>query len=147
VDAGPDDASDAGAAVVKINEVESSGGTPDDWVELTNIGSSPADLSNWVIRDNDDTHSFVIAAGTTLAPGAFIAFDVTVGDAGTFGLGGSDSARLYDPSATLVDSYTWTAHATTTYGRCPDGTGGFVTTTASTKGAANACPAPDAGGD
>ena len=58
----------------------------------------------------------------------------------SFGLGGADSARLFAADGTtLVDSYTWTAHAATTYGRCPDGTGAFATTTASTKGAANAC--------
>jgi hypothetical protein len=134
---------DAGAApaIVKINEVESSGGIPDDWVELTNVGGSTADLSGWIVKDNDDTHLFVIPAGTMLAPGAFLALDVAV----SFGLGASDSARIYDPSLTLVDTYTWTSHATTTYGRCPDGTGPFVTTIASTKGTANACPVADAG--
>jgi hypothetical protein len=132
---------DAGVAIPRINEVESMGGTPGDWVELTNIGTVTADLSGWVIRDNGTTNMFVIPAGTTLAPGAFVAIDVS-------GLGDSDMARLFDPSATLVDSYTWTAPAaTTTYGRCPNGTGDFVTTTASTKGAANACPATDAGSD
>ena len=41
-----------------------------------------------------------------------------------------------------VDSYSWTAHAVaTTYGRCPNGTGAFTTTAASTRGAANVCPA------
>jgi hypothetical protein len=44
-----------------------------------------------------------------------------------------------------VDSYSWTSHASTTYGRCADGTGPFVTTVASTKGAPNACPPPPAG--
>ena len=38
-----------------------------------------------------------------------------------------------------MTSYTWTAHAATTYGRCPNGTGAFATTAASTKGAANDC--------
>ena len=57
-----------------------------------------------------------------------------------FGLGGADSARLYDASSTLVESYTWTAHALQTYGRCKDGVGEFADTKAPTKGAANACP-------
>ncbi|ABW13664.1 conserved hypothetical protein [Parafrankia sp. EAN1pec] len=48
--------------------------------------------------------------------------------------------RLYQPGGTtLVDSYTWTSHATTTYGRCPDGSGAFTTTSASTRGTANSC--------
>ncbi|WP_424637583.1 lamin tail domain-containing protein [Embleya sp. AB8] len=121
---------------VRINEVESSGGTPGDWIELVNTGSSTADLSRWVLKDNDDAHSYTIAAGTKLAPGAFLAFDVE----SAFGLGSADSARLFRPGgSTLVDSYTWTSHAATTYGRCPDGVGAFTTTAASTKGAANAC--------
>ena len=43
------------------------------------------------------------------------------------------------PPAALVDSYVWTAHATTTYGRCPNGTGAFSPRPRSTKGAANDC--------
>ncbi|MET7395221.1 lamin tail domain-containing protein [Dactylosporangium sp. NPDC005572] len=119
---------------VRINEVESNGGTPGDWIELANTGATPADVSGWVLKDNDDTHVFAIPAGTVLAAGGFAAFDVEV----SYGLGGADSARLFlADGVTLVDSYSWTAHATTTYGRC--GTG-FTTTTAPTKGAANACP-------
>jgi hypothetical protein len=124
---------------VRINEVESSGGDPGDWIELTNIGASSVDLSGWVLKDNDNSHVYTIASGTTLAAGGFEAFDVE----SSFGLGSSDSARLYEPDgSTLVDSYSWTSHASTTYGRCPDGTGAFVTTVASTKGAPNACPPP-----
>ncbi len=114
---------------------------PGDWIELTNTGTAAVDLSSWVLKDNDDSHVYTIASGTTLAPGAFKAFDVDA----TFGLGSSDSARLYQPGgSTLVDSYSWTSHASTTYGRCADGTGAFVTTVASTKGAANSCPPPAA---
>jgi hypothetical protein len=78
----------------------------------------------------------VIPAGTTLGPNTFLVVDESsLG----FGLGSGDDVRLFDPSAVLFESYTWTAHATTTYGRCPDGTGAFVETTAPTKGTANAC--------
>jgi hypothetical protein len=124
---------------VRINEVESNGGTPGDWVELVNTGSVAADVSGWVIKDNDNSHVFTISSGTSLAPGGYLALDVDP----VYGLGSADSARLFRPGgSTLVDTYTWTAHATTTYGRCADGTGAFTTTTASTKGAANACPVP-----
>ncbi|WP_218825698.1 lamin tail domain-containing protein [Streptosporangium subroseum] len=127
------------SSVVKINEVESNGGTPGDWVELVNTGAAPVDVSGWVVKDNDDTHAYTVAAGTTVAAGAFLALDVDP----VFGLGGADSARLFLPDATtLVDSYSWTAHAATTYGRCPNGTGAFVTVTTSTKGAANDCGTP-----
>ena len=63
-----------------------------------------------------------------------------------FGLGGGDSARLFPPMPTpttaTIDSYTWTAHAPVTYGRCPNGTGAFINTTTATKGAANDCGPP-----
>jgi len=127
----------APAPTVKINEVESSGGTPGDWIELFNTGSASVDLSGWSLLDNDDTHTAVpFATGSTIAAGGyFVVEDSTLG----FGLGAPDSARLYDAAHTLVDTYSWTQHASTTYGRCPNGTGDFTTTTSSTKGAANDC--------
>ncbi len=130
-------ANDCGAAV-RINEVESNGGTPGDWVELYNAGSSAVDLTGFVLRDNNNASTYVLPSGSTIAAGAYLVLDEAQF---VFGLGGADAARLFQPDgATLVDSYTWAAHATTTYGRCPNGNGPFVTTSAATKGAANACP-------
>ena len=128
-----------GAGVIKINEVESNGGTPDDWVELYNAGSAPINLAGYIFKDNDDTHSYTLPGGTVVAPGAYLVMDT--GAAGfNFGLGAADSARLFLPDGTtIVDSYSWTAHAATTYGRCPNGTGAFATTASSTKGSANDC--------
>jgi len=124
------------ASSVQINEVESNGGTPGDWVELVNTGATSVDVSGWVVKDNDDSHVFTIAAGTTMAAGAFLALDVDP----VYGLGSADSARLFlADGTTLEDSYSWTSHAATTYGRCADGTGPFVITKTSTKGAANDC--------
>jgi hypothetical protein len=140
-DAGaPDTAVPADAAPVlpniKINEIESNGGTPGDWVELFNAGSTAADLSGWVFKDNDDTHNHAIPAGTIVAAGGYYLLEEA---AFGFGLGAADSARIYTPNAAvLVDSNSWTAHATITYGRCPNGSGPFVQTS-STKGAANDC--------
>jgi len=123
---------------VKINEVESDGGTPGDWVELYNPSTAAADVSGFILKDNDDTHVYMIPAGTTIpAAGYLVLEEATFG----YGLGSADSARLFDSTGALIDSYSWTAHATTTYGRCPNGTGAFTTTTASTKGTVNACPA------
>ena len=119
---------------VAINEVESNDDTT-DWIELINTGTEAVDLSGMVVKDDDDARTDAIAAGTMLAPGEFLALDAL-----SFGLGKADTARLYlADGATLVDSYAWEAHAATTYGRCPDGTGEFVTTASSTKGAANDC--------
>ena len=122
--------------MVKINEVESNGGTPGDWIELFNAGTTTANLSSFLVKDNDDTRTTRLPVGTTIAPGAFLIIEeTTLG----FGLGAADAARLFDSTGVLIDSYSWTAHATTTYGRCPDGTGEFASTTVSTKGAANTC--------
>jgi len=122
---------------VKINEVESSGGTPGDWVELYNANATAFDVSGFVFRDNDDTRGYTIPAGTLVPAGGYLVLDEATF---AFGLGSADSARLFDPAAALVDSHTWGSHATTTFGRCPNGTGAFTTTTTSTKGAVNACP-------
>jgi hypothetical protein len=122
---------------VKVNEVESNGGTPGDWTELYNAGTTPANIGGWVFKDNDDTHAYTIPAGTVLAPGGYFVVEEA---AQTFGLGGADSVRLFDAAGVIVDSYSWTAHATTTYARCPNGTGAFATSATSTKGLANDCP-------
>jgi hypothetical protein len=126
---------------VKINEVESSGGTPGDWIELYNPSGRAIDLSGYILKDSIDTHIYTIATGTTIAPGQFLAFDVdtTTGGKNNFGLGGNDMARFFTPDGVLLDSYQWTSAAATTYGRCPDGTGAFVTTASSTKNAKNDC--------
>jgi hypothetical protein len=132
---------------VVINEVESSTsptGSP-DWVELYNRGADTADLSGYIFKDNDDSHAAVLPANTSLAPGAYLVLEELT--AFPFGLGSADSARLFKPDAsvpgglTLVDTYSWTAHASTTYARCPDGapTFGTSTTTNGTKGTTNSC--------
>ena len=81
------------------------------------------------------------AAAAPPSPDALRINEVESGGPG-FGLGSEDSARLCAPgSSTPLDSYSWTAHAVaTTYGRCPNATGAFMTTAASTRGAANVCP-------
>ncbi|KQZ85364.1 hypothetical protein ASD56_03190 [Microbacterium sp. Root166] len=121
--------------LIVVNEVE----TAADWIELTNAGTEPADISGFQVKDNDDTHIAMVPAGTILAAGAFYAIDTNVGADG-FGLGAADSARVFAADgATLLDAHSWTAHPSPSAGRCPDGTGAFVTTVAASKGAANVC--------
>lgn len=126
-------------AGLRLNEVESNGGVPGDWVELINIGPTPIDLSGVVFKDNDDTHAYAIPVGTSLAPGAILVLDEAQFG---FGLGANEMARLFDPSGSLIDSYSWTSHATTTYGRCPDGSGDFASMPTVTKGLPNDCGQP-----
>ncbi|MBC6495498.1 lamin tail domain-containing protein [Microbacterium sp. 4-7] len=121
---------------VRINEVESDGGSPGDWIELVNPTASALDVSGVVVKDDDDTHSYVIPAATTIAAGGYLVIEGT--DLG-FGLGDGDSVRVFDGDL-LIDSTTWGAgHAATTWGRCPDIAGTFAATAESTKGAANIC--------
>lgn len=123
-----------------INEVESDDPAPGpDWIELYNDGAASVNISGYVLKDSNDGNSFTIPSGTTIGAGAFY-----VDDSLPFALGASDAARLFAPGDLVnpIDGYSWTSHAPKTYGRCPDGTGPFTYTTASTKGAANACPVP-----
>ncbi|MCX5232021.1 lamin tail domain-containing protein [Streptomyces sp. NBC_00233] len=119
---------------IRINEVVTTGSV-DDSIELFNKGAAAVDISGWVLKDDDASHTFTVPAGTTLAPGAARAFAV----AAAFGLGSSDKARLYLPGgSTLVDSFTWSAHSAPSWSRCPDGTGAFGKA-ALTLGAPNDC--------
>jgi hypothetical protein len=127
-----------------VNEVESNGDDT-DWVELVTTGDTPVDISGYTFRDDDDSRTpYTLPAGSVVVPGEFFVVDQAQGPrAGfDFGLGGADSARLFDPAGGLAASYSWTVHASTSYGRCPDGTGDLVTTTVSTKGEANDCSSP-----
>jgi hypothetical protein len=59
-------------ADVKINEVESSGGSPGAWVELRNNGAATADVSGYRLIDNDSTHAqYAIPSGTTIPAGGY----------------------------------------------------------------------------
>ena len=129
----------SGVQDVRINEVESNGGTPGDWVELVNTGAAAVDISGLVFKDSDDAHGYAIPSATVLPAGGYYLLEEA---AFGFGLGSGDSARLYKADgSTLVDGYTWpSGHASTTYGRCANGWGAFAATIAPTKGAANDCP-------
>ncbi|MFI5591728.1 lamin tail domain-containing protein [Amycolatopsis sp. NPDC051758] len=120
----------AAAETVRINEVVTTG---NDSVELYNTGSAAVDVSGWVLKDDKDSSKFKIPAGTTLAAGAFRAFDVH----NAFGLGDDDEARLFRGD-TLVDSFSWSKQSDPSWSRCPDGTGSFAKA-AVTLGAANSC--------
>ncbi|NLC98992.1 MAG: hypothetical protein GX678_07940 [Actinomycetales bacterium] len=133
-------------ATIALNELrsnDSAGGK--DFVELTNTGSNPIDLSALTFVDNDPAHEPLAFAteGTTLAPGAYFSFETDAVNGGNgYGLGKGDSVTILDGD-TVVDTYQIPAgeHATPSVGRCPDGVGAFATTLSATPGAANDCPA------
>lgn len=135
-----DGGSDAGIALVRINEIESRGGVPADWIELFNASSTPVTLDGWALRDENRNHVYAFPASTTIAPNAYLVVEEA---ALGYGYGDSDGARLYAPGDVQVDAYSWTVPAAVTYGRCPNGAGPIVDTALSTKGAPNVCgPAP-----
>lgn len=125
---------------VAVNEVESNGDAT-DWVEVVNTGSQPIDLTGWTLMDSDPIGHAAdvtpVAAGTTLAPGAFFVFDG--GTHFSFGLGGADVATIRNASGLTVVEYSWADHAAVTWARCPDGTGEFAAASVATKGQPNAC--------
>ena len=144
VGAAPAAAQSTSLTDIEINEVESNNDAVNgDWIELYNKGSVDVNLAGATLSDNDNSHKLVIPSGTLLAVGEWIAFRVdNPAVTGNFGLGSNDSARLFpstDPtlSGSPADTYSWTAHAATTYGADPDGSDTFATTAAGTFGDAN----------
>jgi hypothetical protein len=108
-----------GAAVAKINEfgTGTAATLTDEFVELVNLGSEPADISGFrlVYRSGTGTSDVALAtvpAGTTLEPGAFYLF----GGSGYAGAGPADQSfsaalassagavGLRNPAGELVDS-------------------------------------------
>lgn len=88
-----------------------------DWIELYNNSSSTVDISNWVFKDDDDLHEFVIPNGTTMAPGSYLVLVQYLADFQAlfpgvspilgdfeFGLsGGGELIRLFNDSNQLMD--------------------------------------------
>jgi hypothetical protein len=57
--------------------------------------ATAGDVLGGIVKDNDDTHVYPIAANTSIGGGGFLALEVDP----TFGLGASDSARLFTSRA------------------------------------------------
>jgi hypothetical protein len=114
-----------------------------DWLELVNLGASAVDLSGWVLKDDNDAHSFTLPQGVTLEAGAYLLVE---GEGGSgplvmgYGFGKADSVRLFDAGGALVDTTTWLdgdAPMGGSWGRFPNGTGAFTTLATPTPGAVN----------
>ncbi|MFD7026431.1 lamin tail domain-containing protein [Streptomyces sp. NPDC059917] len=127
---------------IRINEVVTTGDVNDS-IELFNKGTAAIDVSGWILRDDDNSHTYKIASGTTLAAGGYRAFDVH----DKFGLGSADEARLYlADGKTLVDGFSWSQHSDPSWSRCPDGTGAVKQAATVTLGAPNGCGTSGGGG-
>jgi hypothetical protein len=104
-----------GIVINEINYRSSETFKPNDWIELYNSKSTSIDVSNWEIKDDDDTHVFVIPEGTQIEGNGYL---VLVKDASDFmsvfpnipylgelgfGLGRSDAVRLFNSENKIVD--------------------------------------------
>ncbi|WP_454118215.1 lamin tail domain-containing protein [Microbacterium lacticum] len=126
------------ARPIAINEVESNGGTPRDWIELVNLSGGSISAGGLDVTDSDIAgHRYTIPAGTTVSAGGRLVLDEA---AFGFGLGAADEVHLFDVDGVdELDATSWSAHAAATWGRCPDATGAFAVTAEPTKDAANRC--------
>ena len=126
-----------------INEVESNGDQVADWVELKNRPPPRSNVSGWKILDNDPAHvatPVVVPAGTTIPAGGYYA-DLHR-DLAEPGL--RPRRRRQRHAAPAGRHHPGGHHDLDRarrdhLGRCPDGTGDFRATTASTRGLSNAC--------
>lgn len=90
--------------------------TGDEWVEIYNPGVDDLDISNWVMKDDNDLNSYTLPSSTILAAGEAIiiaadsaafkaqypSVSATVLGNFDFGLGnGSDAIRFFDNMGTL----------------------------------------------
>ena len=105
-----------------------------DWVELYNPNETALDLSNWVLKDKQDTNTFVLPAATTIPSKGFLVLvkngndfsvvfpsvDNAIGDF-DFGFGSEDAVRLFDDKGVLIDEVFYTSQAP--WPECADGLG------------------------
>lgn len=132
---------------IRINEVVSNGGSPDDWIEFYNYSGDAVDLSGYIVQDNSDKDPYAFPADTIVAAGEYLVIDTLSlegeGDF-DFGLGKGDSVRLFAPSeangAEPLLEATWPegTHAVPSWGAQGEGADiTYALTSESTKGAAN----------
>ena len=122
-----------GLIINEINYKSSVTFNPGDWIELYNPKGATIDISNWQIKDDNDTHVFVIPEGTQIAGNGFL---VVVKDAAAFssvfpnipyigeldfGFGGTDAVRVYNSDSKLMDEVSYDPEAS--WPTCADETG------------------------
>ena len=91
---------------------------PGDWVELHNPHTYSLNISNWVFKDEDDTHAYTFSQGTVVPAKGYIviAADMAafhslfpavtnyVGPSGFGFAGGGELLRIFNSTGTLVDT-------------------------------------------
>jgi hypothetical protein len=105
----------------EINYNSADNFNPGDWVEVYNPHPYTLDITGWVFKDEDDSHSYVFPEGTLIEANGYLVLcadgaafstlfpevDNYIGDIG-FGLSsGGELIRIYNASATLIDQLTF----------------------------------------
>ena len=115
----------AAAVINEIHYTSDPDADTGDWIELYNPGSDPLDLSDWTLRDSDDTHAFRLPPGTILPPDGYLIlaqdairftmlYPTEVGVVGGMDFGLSregDAVRLFNRNEQLQDEVVYTATA------------------------------------
>ena len=106
-----------GIVINEINYNSSESFDPEDWIEIYNNTSETVDIGLWLLKDEEDDHTFTVPSNTLLLPDEYLVFckdtlsfissfpDVVkfIGNM-DFGLGGGgDVLRLFDQNGSLVD--------------------------------------------
>lgn len=125
----------------EINEVYQQGPWQTHWVELLNTSDLPASLDGYEMCTMYDC-GLVGGGGGIPVPPLIGGGGLIVLQYGDISFTTNDRLRLYGPDVlgrTLLDEYTWSDLAATSYGRCPDGQGPMRQTAVVTQGTANEC--------
>ncbi|MCX6151232.1 MAG: CotH kinase family protein [Ignavibacteriales bacterium] len=115
------DSTNTSVVINEINYNSASSFDTEDWVELYNCSSSSIDIFDWVFKDGDDTHSFVIPKRTMVGSDQYLVlcrdtskfsalFPNVKNRIGNFNFGlnsEGEKIRLYDNNLNIADSLTY----------------------------------------
>lgn len=114
----PTNLSSGTTVINEINYNSSDDYNSDDWVELINPGETEIDISDWILKDDDNSHGYTIPDETVILPNNYLVlakdmdlFSSSYPDINNvigpfdFSLsGGGDQVRIFDNDGVLIDS-------------------------------------------
>ena len=114
----PTNLSSGTTVINEINYNSSDDYNSDDWVELINPGETEIDISDWILKDDDNSHGYTIPDETVIQPNNYLvlAKDMDLFSSsypninnviGPFDFslsGGGDQVRIFDNAGVLIDS-------------------------------------------
>jgi hypothetical protein len=114
----PTNLSSGTTVINEINYNSSDDYNSDDWIELINPGETEIDISDWILKDDDNSHGYTIPDETVIQPNNYLVlakdmdlFSSSYPDINNvigpfdFSLsGGGDQVRIFDNAGVLIDS-------------------------------------------